>query len=82
MEKPQVEYPCWWTYAIVGTDEEDLRLVAGEVAKGTEHRVKFSKLSAEKHYTSLHVEILVSNQEARDQFFDAFKSHPRVKFVL
>jgi putative lipoic acid-binding regulatory protein len=82
MEKPQIEYPCWWTYAILGPDEEDLRLVVGEVAKGTPHRVKFSKMSAQKRYTSLHIEIYVNSEEERNQFFQAFQSHPRVKFVL
>jgi putative lipoic acid-binding regulatory protein len=82
MKDPHVEYPCLWTYAIVGKDEEDLRLVAGEVARGAKHHVVFSKLSAKKNYVSLHVEIEVASQEERDRYFDAFKSDPRVKFVL
>ncbi len=80
--KPHIEYPCWWTYAIVGADEEDLRLAAGEVAKSRPHRVSFSKLSARKRYASLHVEIQVASEEERNQFFATFKAHPSVKFVL
>jgi len=81
-KKPHIDYPCWWTYAIMGADEEDLRLAAGEVAKSRPHRVAFSKLSAHKRYASLHVEIHVASEEERNLFFQAFKDHPRVKFVL
>ena len=63
MKKPHVKYPCVWTYAIVGKDEEDLRLAAGEIAKGVTHHVAFSKLSAEKRYASIHVEIEVASEE-------------------
>jgi putative lipoic acid-binding regulatory protein len=82
MEKPHIEYPCWWTYAIMGKDEEDLRLAVGEVTKGVPHRVAFSKMSAQKRYVSLHVEIHVASEEERDRLFQAFKSHPRVRAVL
>jgi putative lipoic acid-binding regulatory protein len=82
MEKPRIDYPCWWTYAIVGPDEEDLRLAAGEIAKNTRHRVVFSKISDKKRFVSLHVEIYVSSEEERLQYFEAFKSHPKVRFVL
>ncbi len=82
MKTPQIDYPGWWTYALVGTDEEDLRRVIGEIAKGANHRVKFSKWSAAKRYASLHVEIQVASQEERDRFFESFKTHPRVKYVI
>src|SRR5580698_4996417 len=79
---PEVQYPCWWTYAIVGPDEEDLRLAAGEVAKNTQHRVLFSKISAQKKFVSLHVEIHVASQDERDRYFEAFKTHPHIRYVI
>ena len=81
-KKPHIEYPCWWTYAIIGADEEDLRLAAAEVSGQTPHRTAFSKLSAEKKFASLHVEIHVSSDEERLRFFNAFKAHRHVRFVL
>ena len=82
MKTPEIEYPCWWTYAIMGEDEEDLRLAAAEIAGKAPHRTRFSRLSARKKYASLHVEIEVASQEERDRYFQAFKSHPRIRFVL
>jgi len=77
-----MKYPCIWTYTIIGQDEEDLRLLAGEVAKGTPHHVKFSKLSEGKRYASMHVDIEVASEEERNRYFKAFQSDPRVKYVL
>ena len=82
MEKPHIVYPCWWTYSIIGTDEEDLRLAAAAITQGAPHRVAFSRLSTQKRYASLHVEIEVASEEERDRYFQAFKSDPRVRFVL
>lgn len=80
--KPNVIYPCWWTYAIVGHDEEDLRVVAAEVAGSTPYRSAFSKQSEHKRFASLHVDIQVASEAQRNHFFDAFKTHPRVRFVI
>lgn len=82
MDKPEILYPCWWTYAIIGSDEEDLRLAAGEIVRGTRHRVDFSKTSARKRFVSLHVDIWVESAEERNRFFQAFQSHPAVRMVL
>ncbi len=56
--------------------------MVGEIAAGTEHRVAFSKLSAKKNYASIHVDIFVASEEERDRYFEAFKDHPRVKYVI
>ena len=82
MPKPEIEYPCWWTYAIIGTDEEDLRLAAGEVAKGLRHKESFSKLSGQKRYASLHVEVWVGSEDERNRIFQAFQSDARVRLVI
>jgi putative lipoic acid-binding regulatory protein len=82
VKEPRIEYPCWWTYAIIGPDEENLRLAAGEISRGLKHRVNFSKESAKKRYVSLQVEIWVASEEERNRLFMAFKDHPHVRVVL
>jgi putative lipoic acid-binding regulatory protein len=82
MKKPEVVYPCWWTYALIGPDEETLRLAVGDVAKGEKFTVKFSKASETKKYVSLHVDLWVDSAEKRDRLFQAFKTHPQVRMVL
>lgn len=82
MTEARVEYPCWWTYAIIGPDEETLRLAVGTITRGTQHRVAFSKQSEHKKYVSLHVEVWVNNEPERNDLFEAFKTHDAVKMVL
>ena len=82
MTQARVKYPCWWTYAVIGPDEEDLRLSAGEIAKGRRHHVSFSKLSGQKRYASLHVEIWVESEDERDRLFQSFQADPRVRLVI
>ena len=82
MKQPRIEYPCWWTYVIIGPDEEQLRMAAGSITRGREHRVQFSKESANKRYVSLQVEVYVPTQDVRDQVFQAFKAHPHIRMVL
>ena len=82
MDQARIRYPCWWTYALIGPDEESIRLAIGAVTRGTEHRVQFSKESSHRKYVSLHVEVWVSSEEHRNTLFRAFKSDPAVKMVL
>jgi putative lipoic acid-binding regulatory protein len=82
MKKPEIIYPCWWTYAIIGPDEEQLRLAVGKVTRNTRHRVAFSKESPKKRYVSLHVEVWVATQDERDSFFQAFIDHPDIRMVI
>lgn len=82
MEEPHIEYPCWWEYALIGPDEEGLRLAIGAITRGKKHRVAFSKESRHKRYVSLHVEVWVDSEEERNAVFQEFKSHPQVKMVL
>ena len=82
MDEPKITYPRWWTYAIIGPDEEGLRMAIGTVTRGHQHKVAFSKESAHKRYVSLHVEIWVESEQQRNELFQAFKTHPQVRIVL
>jgi len=82
MKTPQIEYPCWWTYTLIGPDEEALRLAIGELTRGERSKIEFSKISAHRKYVSLHVHVWVESSEKRDALFQAFKNHPSVKMLL
>ena len=82
MDKPIIEYPCAWTYAIIGWDEEDLRLAVGRIVAGRPHELKFSKRSAGGKYSSLHLEMFVNSEADRNQIFVALQNDPKIKTVL
>lgn len=81
-EQPRVHYPCPWTYAIIGMDEEDVRLAVGRIVGGRPHQLKFSKRSAGGKYYSLHLELEVTSEEDRNQIFVALQNDPKIKTVL
>jgi len=81
-EKPEIIYPCQWTYSVMGHDEEDLRLCIGEVMRGRVHQVTLGRQSAGKKYIALHVDVRVAGEADRNALFEAFRTHPKVKFVL
>jgi putative lipoic acid-binding regulatory protein len=82
MDKPLIEYPCSWTYAIIGFDEEDLRMAVGRIVSGRPHTLNFSKKSMTGKYYSLHLELEVSSEEDRNQIFIALQNDPKIKTVL
>jgi putative lipoic acid-binding regulatory protein len=82
MKKPEIVYPCQWEYAVMGLDEEDLLLCAGEILRGRPHKVSFSRQSPGKKYTAMHIDVRVESEQDRNEIFEAFKTHAKVKFVL
>ena len=82
MEPPLIEYPRPWTYAIIGWDEEDVRLVVGRVVGQRPHQLHFSKRSPGGKYYSLHLELEVASEEDRNAIFVALQNDPKIKTVL
>ena len=80
--KPEIEYPCLWSYRIVGTDEVQMRIAVLEVLGDLEHRVTTGLESSQGKYRSLQVEIVVRDEAQRLSIFEALKTHPEVRFVL
>jgi putative lipoic acid-binding regulatory protein len=82
MDEAKILYPCWWTYALIGPDEEAIRLVIGTLTRGLDHKVEFSKNSKDKRYVSLHVDVWVVSEEQRNELFQKFKADPAIRMVL
>jgi putative lipoic acid-binding regulatory protein len=82
MDKPTINYPCPWTYAIIGWDEEDLRMAVGRIVTGRKHQLVFSQRSTGGKYVSLHLEAEVTSEEDRNMIFVALQNDPKIKTVL
>jgi putative lipoic acid-binding regulatory protein len=80
--KPIIVYPCRWTFAVLGQDDEDLRAAIATVLLPREYDVTFSKESPKAKYRSLHVHTVVQSEEDRDAVFHGLRQHPAVKMVL
>lgn len=82
MSEPIIQYPCEWSYRIIGTDEQALRQAASECLGSLAYRVTLSNQSRGKKYLSMNITLNVETQSMRDQIFSALKRHAAVKFLL
>ncbi|AWK62356.1 hypothetical protein HCN_1750 [Helicobacter cinaedi PAGU611] len=81
LQKPNITYPCKWEYRIIGKDEKKLRELIFEIMP-REYEIKFGKNSAQGHYVSLYVELVVQSENERNEIFSALQKSQEVKMVL
>ncbi len=82
MDKPSIDYPCNWSYCIIGMDERQLRDAIGDCLGKMDYRVAFSHRSTGGKYVSLNVETVVVTESARDQIYEAFSGHTAITRVI
>jgi uncharacterized protein len=80
--KPDIDYPCPWIYKVIGIDELQLRALIAELVGDRPHDLSLSRRSAEGKYTSLRLELTVSDEADRLRIFSALTDHPTVRMVL
>ena len=81
LQKPNITYPCKWEYRIIGKDEKKLRELIFEIMP-REYEIKCGKNSAQGHYVSLYVELVVQSENERNEIFSALQKSQEVKMVL
>lgn len=81
-QKPEITYPCAWSYRVIGADETRLRAVVREVVGDLEHSLRLANESAHGRYRSLALEIVVRDEAQRNAIFRALGAHPDVRFVF
>jgi len=82
MNRLEIEYPCAWSYRVIGTDEKSLRQAISECVEGREYRVSLSNSSSSGKYISLTLETIVHSEEVRVSTYHSLGRHPLVKMVL
>lgn len=80
--RPEIDYPCTWSYRIIGADELRLREAAIGIAGTAEYTLTLALESSGGKYRSLQLEVLVRDEEHRLGLFAALRNHPDVRFVL
>lgn len=80
--KPEIEYPCTWSYKVIGLDEALLRTAIGEVIGGLPHTLKDGNVSEGGKYLSLGLELVVVDEAQRLHIFERLAEHPSIRFVI
>lgn len=82
MEKQVVEYPCAWSFRIIGKDRELMRDAVAVCMKETKYLLRKSNTSRSGKYVSLNLETVVLNEDARNQIYADLKNLSCVELVL
>ncbi|HOQ43543.1 MAG TPA: DUF493 domain-containing protein, partial [Smithellaceae bacterium] len=81
-QKLQLEYPCLWTYKIIGTDRDEMKCAVYEIIRDRQCRITPSRQSETAKYFSMNVELTVESESHRTNLYEALKAHQAIKLVL
>jgi putative lipoic acid-binding regulatory protein len=81
-KKPQIDYPCKWSYKIIGENVEAMVDAVGEIIIDLEFDITPSNISSKARYFSLNITVFVSSEEERDAIFRKLSGHSAIKFVM
>ena len=81
-KRPEIVYPCTWTWVLVGEGESVLLGHVDVVLAGVEHAKNVKRHSAQGRYTSIEVTLVVRDEEHRYALGRRFLDHPAVRIVI
>jgi len=82
MKKPDIKYPCEWSYTVIGTDEDIIREAVCECLGDRGYSIFFSKKSEHGKYISLNIKTNVLNEDDRNKIYSVLCKCSSVKTIL
>lgn len=82
MEKPVIEYPCNWSFKVIGSDESFMRKAVETTMGDSIYSLRVSNASKTGKYVSLNLETVVRDEDHRNQIYEDLKAAPPIKMVL
>jgi putative lipoic acid-binding regulatory protein len=82
MTAAAMDYPCPWSYQIIGADEDSLRRAVGDIIRDRTYRLTLSRCSEKGRYQSFLLEVVVESEGHRLAVYEALRADPAVKIVL
>ncbi len=81
-EKVELEYPCSWTYKLIGHEKEAIQQAIHDVIIERAHNLTHSNNSKTGKYVSMNLELIIQNEDERNFIYEALKKHQNIKMVL
>lgn len=81
-EKLELEYPCSWSYKLIGYEKEAIQRAIHEVILEREHNLTHSNASKTGKYVSMNLDLVILNEDERNFIYEALKAHQNIKMVL
>jgi putative lipoic acid-binding regulatory protein len=82
MDKPIIDYPCDWTFKIIGQEDNLLRKAALSTLQERSHTLSNSNTSSGGKYTSLNLVVNVKDATDRDEIFNRLQNNSAIKLIL
>jgi putative lipoic acid-binding regulatory protein len=82
VKRPEIEYPCSWTYRIVCTEDSPVRAAIAGLVGDARHSLAEVRTSQHGRYRTLELELEVRDEEHRNSIFKALRELREVRFVL
>jgi len=80
--RPEIEYPCTWTYKVIGEDRTVLREVIIEACSPHVVTINHSHSSSTGKYHSVNAELVIPDATTRLRIYEILKNNAAVKIVL
>lgn len=81
-KKPEIEYPCKWTYKVIGEDVDKIIKAIEEAVTTKDYEVSSSNVSKKNNYFSLSLKAHIKSELERNVIYEYLKNHPDIKIVL
>ena len=80
--KPEIEYPCTWTYRIIGSDEQAIREAVRRLLGDAGYVLTPSNTSATGKYVSLVLKLVVIDEQQRLGISRDLLAEETIRYVL
>ena len=80
--KLKLDYPCSWEYRLVIKQEINIKIILDETLGQRDHKVNISNKSSNGKFTSHKVQLLVHNDDDREELHKIFHAHKDVKMIV
>ena len=81
-DKIELNYPCSWTYKLIGYEKKAIQKAIHDVIVEREHSLEHSNASKTGKYVSMNLELVITNEDERTFIYEALKAHQNIKMVL
>lgn len=82
MKKPEIEYPCEWSYKIIGSDSYAITNEISEILKDHDYQLDVSNHSRTGKFVSFNCSLEVASENERNEIFRQFLQISSVKMVI
>lgn len=80
--KLELQYPCNWKYKLVIKNEQNINTIIKDILNQRDHNIKPSKKSSGGKFKSYTLDLLVHNEDDRQELYKILCDHEHIKMVV